>query len=208
MKFCTTCGNPLDETASVCAKCGTPVSNAPAATPQAQPQFQQPQAQPQFQQPQAQPQFQQPQYQQPQYQQPQYQQPQYRQPQYRPQYQKPKTVVPDKAFATAVSALNFFYAIIAILMALFAFLALAEMYISGSVYYSSYSSGIKVSISSHPEDDYLIVAFIAAIVSTLIAIGSLAISAAKRLGINRILNATAKMIASITFGIVFLTYFA
>lgn len=76
--FCSKCGTQIDDSASFCFRCGSPVPQAAQnANAYQQPQYQQPV-------------YQQPQYQQPQYQQPQYQQPQYQQPQYQqPVYQQP-----------------------------------------------------------------------------------------------------------------------
>ena len=82
-KFCTQCGNAMDDSATFCTQCGSSLGSP-----------QQPEAQPAYQQPQ-QPVYQQPAYQQPQqpvYQQPVYQQPVYQQPVYQPVYQQPQPV--------------------------------------------------------------------------------------------------------------------
>lgn len=89
-KFCTQCGNAVEDNATFCTQCGASLA-APQAAPQpeAQPVYQAPQ-QPAYQAPQ-QPAYQAPQqsgYQQPVYQQPVYQQPVYQQPIYQqPVYQ-------------------------------------------------------------------------------------------------------------------------
>lgn len=80
-KFCTQCGNAVEDTATFCTQCGN--SLGAVQQPEAQPAYQQPQ-QPVYQQPQ------QPVYQQPVYQQPVYQQPVYQQPIYQPVYQQPQ----------------------------------------------------------------------------------------------------------------------
>ena len=80
-KFCTQCGNAVEDNATFCTQCGASLA-APQAAPQPEPQpvYQAPQ-QPTYQQPVYQA-PQQPVYQQPVYQQPVYQQPVYQQPVY------------------------------------------------------------------------------------------------------------------------------
>ena len=101
--FCQTCGNPVEDTATVCPNCGAAITplEQPAADPAAQanaqsayeqPAYEQPAyEQPVYEQPEAQQQaYQQPGYQQSAYQQPGYQQPGYQQPGYgQPPYGQP-----------------------------------------------------------------------------------------------------------------------
>lgn len=80
-KFCTQCGNAVEDSATFCTQCGNSMATPPQ--PEAQPVYQQSQ----------QPTYHQPAYQQPQqpiYQQPVYQQPVYQQPVYQPVYQQPQ----------------------------------------------------------------------------------------------------------------------
>ena len=115
-KFCTQCGNAVEDNATFCTQCG-----ASLAAPQAAPQ---PEPQPVYQAPQ-QPVYQQPVYQAPQqpvYQQPVYQQPVYQQPVYQqPVYQAAPQVQGNGA-GTAGMVLGII-AIVFALVGLFAFMA-------------------------------------------------------------------------------------
>ena len=117
-KFCTQCGNAVEDNATFCTQCGNALA---AQAAEAQPTYQQPEAQPAYQQPvyQApqQPMYQQPVYQAPQ--QPAYQQPVYQQPVYQqPVYQQPVYQVAPQPQGNGAGTAGMVLGIIAIVFAL------------------------------------------------------------------------------------------
>lgn len=118
-KFCTQCGNSVEDGVKFCTACGAPIAEDKKneAAPEKQPEPQTAKqveerppvaaavvspVQPQYTAPQPQPQYRQPQYQPPvqqQYQQPQYQQTQYQQQQYQPRPANDVEPSPDSKYA-------------------------------------------------------------------------------------------------------------
>ena len=213
MKFCTSCGNPLEENANVCTKCGASIAAAPAAAPAAPaaapaapaapvapaaPQYR-PQPQPQYQAP-AQPQYQ--------------AQPQYRpQPQYQPAYapyaQPMRVKSPadiEKSNKMILGVLGMLFAIFASFMALFAIFGLAEMYVSVSYYSSSYYSSGYFNTYVHPEDEFMLVAALAGVVAFGVSVAHAVVAGVKRMGLDQVLPAVGRAVGTAALAVLLFVY--
>ena len=194
MSFCIYCGAPLNMDDRHCPQCGKPVGNGADNVQKAQDYSNTPP----------------PQYQQPQDQQPQYQQPQYQQPQY-PAYQQPTYARRVTDPATTYGVLAFIHTLFAFAAALFTYLGLADIYISvESASSSSYSYGTNHYHYAYAyiDDDFMIPAFIFCLAMTGISIALVSLASSKRMGLNKTLNATARLIGSALFGLLSFAMFA
>ncbi len=206
MKFCTSCGNPLEENANACTKCGATIVAAPAAAPAAPaaapaapaapvaPAAPQYPPQPQYQAP-AQPQY----------------QPQYRpQPQYQPAYapygQPMRVKSPadiEKSNKMILGVLGLLFAVFASAMALFAVLGFADMYID---YYTSGYYSTSIYFYANPDGEFMLVAALAGIAAFGVSVAHAVVAGVKRMGLDKVLPAIGRAVGAAALTIVFFTF--